>query len=293
MNSFRRLAVLLVAALIPASVHAQSTISNETWDIGFGKGFWGVVLPEYSSGTADSGEAAFRDNLDDVGGIWQLDAIRHFHGTRTSFETRGFFALALSNRNADADNLSLLSPATGAAIAIPAAAGSRHLDADVYHYGFDAALRDTWQTRFGGLSAGLGLSTMAFDQRFNAELDGNSLFEEDLDSNYFGGTGFVGWDGYLFGRASKIDLIYGYYDLEMDYAFRGDGGNFDTDANESAFKVELTGTTQFCLGGRHMGLTAGVMYLSDIATIERVAGRAVSIGTDDAVTMNVSLEWLW
>lgn len=285
--------MLLAAALTTGSANAQSTISDETWDIGFGKGVWGVVLPEYTSGTDTSGDAAYRDNLDDIGAIWQLDAIRHFHGTRTSFETRGFFAMALSNRNYEADTIGILSPSIGTPV-LTSEAGTRHLDADVYHYGFDAALRDTWRTRFGGLSAGLGLSTMAFDQRFNADFNGLSLYEEDLDSSYFGGTAFVGWDGYVLGRASKIDLIYGYYDLDMDYAFRADSlPNFDTDDSESAFKVELAGSTQFHLGGHHLALTAGVMYLSDIATIERNAGRPVSIGTDDAVTMNVSLAWLW
>jgi len=287
------LAALLLTGIVAQSASAQSTISDQTWDLSFGKGFWGAMLPEYSVGTADGGGAAYRDNLDDIGAIWELGAVRRFRGTRTNLETRGFFALALSNTNDAADSISLESPFDNALVPSPGP-GIRHLDADVYHYGFEIALRDTWRTRFGGLSAGAGLSTFAFDQRFNAEFDRQDLFEEDLDSDYFGGIGFVGWDGYLLGQASNLDLTFGYYGFDSEYEFRSRDMRLNVDGGSSdAFKVDLTGTTRVRFDDTLLGLTFGAMYLSDIATIERVDGLGIVVDDSDAVFLTASVDWLW
>lgn len=292
------LLVLLCAAMVANVASAQSTISDDTWDLSLGKGVWGALLPSYSPGITGGGESALQSDGDNPGAIWELGAIRHFHGTRTSLEARGFFALALSNSNDTIDTLGLFGPTTGLLTIAPGNLRT-HLDADTFHWGFDISLRDTWRTDFGGLSAGLGLSQMAINQNFvstitattsNTELE---FLDESVDSFYLGGIGFVGWDGYLFGRASNLDLTFGYYNLDSEYEVDFLGTQGALERSDHAYKVALDGTTRFCLGGRDIGLTLGATYISDITVVERVSGSPVVLGTEDGVLINASVEWLY
>lgn len=292
------LLVVLCATMFANVASAQSTISDDTWDLSFGKGVWGALLPSYSPGISGAGDSALQSDGDDPGAIWELGAIRHFHGTRTSLEARGFFAMALGNSNDTIDTLGLFAPTTGLLTIAPGNLRT-HLDADTFHWGFDISLRDTWRTEFGGLSAGLGFSQMAINQNFvstitattsNTELE---LLDESVDSFYLGGIGFVGWDGYLFGRASNLDLTFGYYNLDSEYEvdFLGDTGSLER--GDHAFKVALDGTTRVRLGGRDIGLTLGATYISDITVVDRVPSSAATLGTEDGVLLNASVEWLF
>lgn len=305
MLKIQTIAMLFCGVIITQSSNAQSTISDETWEMSFGKGFWGVLLPshEHGLGVGNSGtpESVMQSDGDSPGAFWELGGIRRFEGTRTSLEARGFFALALANSNDDVNVFSSITPDIG----LPAFAsgiGRTHLDADTYHWGFDVALRDTWRTSVGGLSAGLGLSQMAFNQNFVSTVQLSTgqppvgWYDESVDSYYLGGIGFVGWDGYLFNRASNVDLTLGYYNLDSDYEFSSEllgVDSFQLDRGDTAFKIGVDATTRVRLGGHDLGLTLAATYISDITIVDYVAGTGAVLGTDDAVLLNAMVEWLF
>ncbi|TWU56712.1 hypothetical protein Poly51_26290 [Rubripirellula tenax] len=283
-------AFITTAILAVRPCHGQSTISDNPLELTFGKAFWGVMLPEYKVGTDANGGNAFQDDGDTLGALWELKAVRRFLGTRTSFETEAFYGLARANSNADTIDVDVPNPLSGANSAF--SGGRSHLDADVDHYGYDFALRDTWQTRFGGLSAGCGFSYMAFDQDFNVEYGGARLFKESLDSDFVGGKAFVGWDGFVLGRASNLDLIFGYYDMDADYHFAGGSvaGSGSDKISRNSGTVEASYTTRANLGKWLVGFTTSATYISRIAKIERAANGSAMLGTDDAATVRAMFE---
>ncbi len=221
-----------------------------------------------------------------MGAIGELKVVRRFLGTRTSLESKAFFASAVSDADAEASLLSIPNPASGAATNISGVGTS--LDSQVDHYGFDIALRDTWQTRFGGLSAGLGFSTMAFDQDFDIQQNGSRLMSEQLNSDYVGGKGFVGWDGRLLGRDTNIDLTYGLYDLNADYDFIGGTipGSRHQMLQESASTGEISMTRHRNFRGIAVAFTIAALYITDMPTIRHNAGSAATLGTTDAATVS-------
>lgn len=306
MLKIRTIAMLFCAAAIVSSASAQSTISDQTWDLSLGKGVWGALLPSHNNARSGSGqgpsESVWQSDGDSPGAFWELGAIHRFAGTRTSLEARGFFALALANSNDETNGFGFIDPINGSANTLPGASNT-HLDADTYHWGFDIALRDTWRTRFGGLSAGLGLSQMAFNQNFVSEvitaLNPNTpieFYDESVDSYYLGGIGFVGWDGYLFNRASNVDLTFGYYDLDSEYEVSSEflaSGPYQLDQSDTAFKIGVDATTRVNIGGHNLGLTLGATYITDITVVNYVAGTGAVLDTDDAVLLNAMVEWLY
>lgn len=273
------------SCFIVVAASAQSTISDDPFELSYGSGSWGVLMPSYSYGTDAGGSPAFQDDGDTFGARWQLSAVRRFLGTRTSFETNAFFGWAEANSSGLGGG-NLPDPATGAPI--PLAAGSTHLESGLNHYGVDVALRDTWRTRFGGLSAGAGFSYMAFDQDFELELNDVRLVKEELDSDYVGGKAFVGWDGCFAGRRSKLDLTAGYYDLSTDYTNNGTALP-NALPEDFATTADVEFTTYFSLRGFDTGLTIGAMYISDMPQIIHAAGPA-SLTTDDAVFIRAMLQ---
>jgi len=207
-----------IGILFASSLHAQSTISDRPWELTSTKGLWAAFLPDYDLGTAGA-STAYHDDLEDVGFFTELKLVRRFLGTRTSFETNAFYAFADSSVDAGVAAISVPNPATGAAT--PFAGDNRRLDSEVDHYGFDVTLRDTWRTRFGGLSAGCAFSYMAFDQDFDVDYGATNLLQEELNTDFRGGKAVFGWDGCFRGRPSNLDLLIGFYDMDADYRFNG------------------------------------------------------------------------
>lgn len=283
----------LIAGLASASsVSAQSTISDRPWEITSTKGVWTALLPAYELGTNANGAPAFRDNLDDVGYFSEWKLVRRFLGTRTTFETRGYYAFAESINRTDPINVDVPNPSTG--ISFLGTGADTRLKSKIGHYGFDAALRDTWRTDYGGLSAGAGFSYMAFDQKFDVDYGPQQLMQEKLDTDYVGGKIFCGWDGCLGGRASNLDLAIGYYNLDADYRFIEQTltGGFDQEVSRMATTFETTFTTRKEICGYRCGLSLGALYISDMPTIKHNQGAPVSFGSDDAVTLTILLECL-
>ena len=267
----------------------QSTISDEPFELTYGSGPFGVLLPSYQLGTDAGGATAFQDDGDTLGGLWKVDAVRRFLGTRTSFETTAFYGWVEANSSGSATPIDVTNPATGVAAPTFAAAGT-HLESSLNHYGVDITLRDTWRTRFGGLSAGTSFSYMAFDQEFKLDRDGSRFLSEDLDSDYVGGKAFLGWDGCLMGRRSKLDFAVGYFDLDVDYRYNGSAalpGSLTDQLADYATTVETDFTTYFPMMGFDSSLTIGVMYISKMAQIVHDPAPAVaSLTTDDAVLIS-------
>ena len=283
----------LVFCLVGTSkVWGQSTISNSPFELSTGQGLWGALLPAYSLGEDLSGAPALSDSMDSVGYHGDLKAVRRFLGTRTSFEGRAFYATSESTANGGSSDISMLSPPTGSPVAIQP--GVTRLRSDVENYGFDLLLRDTWITRFGGLSAGCAFSYVGFDQAFNSTVGGGDLLREKLDADLRGGKGFVGWDGCFCGRATNIDLLFGFYDMNATYGSEAGllGPAAEQKMTKNVSTIETNFTTRRDFREIQVGTTIGVTYFTDLPTIERNVGQPVSIGTDDAVTLKFLFEIL-
>lgn len=286
------LVVGLVACLLSQSAGAQTTISDRPLELTFGKATWATLMPGYELGTETGGGLAFQDDLDSPGALWEMRAIRRFLHTRTSFEARAFYGLSWSNQNNDTTGISIPNPVDGSAIA--GGAGNAHLGTDLDHYGIDLVIRDTWQTRFGGLSAGLAFSYMAFDQDFELNFDDTRLLTESLDSDFLGGKAVLGWDGYVLGRATTLDLWFGYFDLEADYNYTGGTtpGSLNKTLADHSATIEARWTTWSQWGDYYVGTTLGGMYLTDMPSIDHNTGSQVSLSTEDAATVSMMFEIL-
>lgn len=283
----------LVFCLIGTSkVWGQSTISNSPFELSTGQGLWGALLPAYTLGEDAGGAPALSDSMDLLGYHGDLKAVRRFLGTRTSLEGRAFYATAESTANGGTSGLTMLSPSSGAPV--PIQPGATRLKSDVENYGFDILLRDTWITRFGGLSAGCAFSYIGFDQTFNSTVGGSDLLRETLDSDFRGGKGFVGWDGCFCGRPTNVDLLFGFYD--MNAAYDSEAGLLGAATAQKMTKnvstIETNFTTRHDFREIQLGATIGVTYFTDLPTIERNLAEPVSIGTDDAVTLKFLIEIL-
>ncbi|MAI30638.1 MAG: hypothetical protein L7W43_14060 [Rubripirellula sp.] len=275
-----------------STVWGQSTISNSPFELSTGQGLWGAFLPAYSLGEDAGGAPALSDSMDALGYHGDLKMVRRFLGTRTSFEGRAFYATAESTANGGDSNLSFLNPSDGSLTAIPP--GATRLRSNVDNYGFDLLLRDTWITRFGGLSAGCAFSYIGFDQTFNSTAGGADLLREKLDSDLRGGKGFVGWDGCFCGHATNIDLLFGYYDMNASYGSEAglNGPVADQEMTKNISTIETNFTTRREFREIQVGATIGMTYFTDLPTIQRNVGQPVTIGTDDAVTLKFLFEIL-
>lgn len=285
-------ALMSASLIITSVVSAQSTISERELELTTSMGMWMALLPGYELGTNSNGSPAFRDNLDDVGYIGQLKVVRRFLGTRTSFETKTYFAFAESTSTTNVIDVDVPNPATGASN--PRTGGRTHLRSQIEHYGIDVALRDTWRTRIGGLSAGAAFSYMVFDQNFDVDYGAEQLLVEDLDTDFLGGKAIFGWDGCLRGQPSNIDLAIGFYDMDVDYRLLGQSlSSFATnELTEYVVTVEPSFTTHTMFRGYRVSWTFGAMYISDVPTIVHPAGAPATLDTDDALTLNAMVEIL-
>lgn len=270
----------------------QSTISNRPFELSTGQGLWGALLPAYSLGLDANGAPVLSENMDALGYHGDLKMVRRFLGTRTSFEARAFYATAESTANGGSSDLTMLSPSAGTLV--PLQPGATRLRSDVDNYGFDILLRDTWITRFGGLSAGCAFSYIGFDQTFNSTVDEADLLREKLDSDFRGGKGFVGWDGCLCGHATNIDLFFGFYDMNATYGSEAGllGAAAEQKMTKNVSTIETNFTTRRDFRQIQVGTTIGVTYFTDLPMIERTVGQPVSIETDDAVTLRFLFEIL-
>ncbi len=276
--------ILSLLCLVATSASGQSTISDKAFEMTYGSGPFGVLLPSYRLGTDAGGETVYQDDGDTFGALWKLEAVRRFLGTRTSFETTAFFGWVEANSVGSSLAANIPNPFDGSNVAL--GAGQTNMKNQLSLWGVDLALRDTWRTRFGGLSAGAAFSYMSFDQEFKLDRDNSRIVNEDLDNDYIGGKGFVGWDGCIFGHRSKIDLAVGYFDLNVDYGFAGSTTIPGSRANQLAdFATTVEGefTTYFKIRGYDSNFTLGAMYISDFGQIVHDPLVPASLTTDDAV----------
>lgn len=283
----------LLAAMMPVSgAHAQSTISDRPFEVFVGNGLWASLLPSYELGTSSSGAPALRDNLDDVGYYGDIKAVRRFLGTRTSFEARGFYAFSESSASSAAADIDVPTPINGASN--PFSGSTSRLDSDTDHYGYDVGLRDTWRTRFGGLSAGALFSYMAFDQTFDVDFASTRLLSEELNSDYIGGKALFGWDGCFCGRPTMLDVAVGFYQLRADYRFEGGAvpGSLATRMHRTPVTVEAIFSNYHNVGAYQLGFTFAATYLSEMPVIEHNDGAMVSLDTDDGAMLRMMLEIL-
>jgi len=284
--------LLFTGLLVASEVHGQSTISNNPVEVSSGQGLWGALLPAYELGTGPGGATALRDDMDAVGYHGDLKVVRRFLGTRTSLEGRVFYGAAESTTNTGVVDILVPRPADGSTAAFSGDAAQ--LRSVVDNYGFDVALRDTWVTRFGGLSAGCAFSYLAFDQSFNSTYGVDDLLREDLDTDYRGGKAFVGWDGCFCGRASNLDLLIGFYDMDVDYRSQAGllGSSVTEELSKNVTTIETNFTTRMDYRKIQIGTTIGVMYLTDMPTINHTFSSPVSLGTEDAVSLKFLFEIL-
>ena len=282
----------MLTSIFAQGVQAQSTIAPRPFDLTFAKTTNGFLLPSYNLGTSAEGGSAFQDDLDNIGSTGELKAVRRYLHTRTSFETRIFYGLSFSNQTQSPSDINVFNPIDGSGNAFTG--GSAHLGGDLDYYGGDFAIKDTWQTRFGGLSAGVAFSYFAFDQSFDADYGRLRLLSEDLNSDFLGGKGVFGWEGFLFGRATSLDLGLGYYDLDADYQFNGNAvaGNLSKELSDQSGTIDLSMTTWTQIGRFYTGLSIGGMYISDMPTIQHNDGSQVTLGTDDAAVLNATIQIL-
>ena len=275
---------LVLSCLFATSTSAQSTISDEPFELHYGSGPMGILGPSYRLGTDAGGATVYQDDGDTFGGLWKLEAVRRFLGTRTSFETSAFYGYAEANSNGSSLAANIPNPIDGSDIAL--GPSSSHLKNKMNMWGIDFALRDTWRTRFGGLSAGLAFSYMYFDQDFKVDRGTSRIVKENLDNDYIGGKGFVGWDGCILGRRSKIDVAVGYFDLDVDYTFKGSPtvpGSLFSKFSDTATTVEGDFTTYFDVKGCNCAFTVGALYISEFGKIVHDPLVPASLSTDDAV----------
>ncbi|MDA8744429.1 hypothetical protein N9N28_07345 [Rubripirellula amarantea] len=283
---------IVVACLLGQSARAQTTISDRPLELTFGKASWATLMPGYELGSETGGGLAFQDDLDSPGALWELRAIRRFLHTRTSFEARTFYGTSWSNQSNSTTGISVPNPVDGSAIA--RGAGNAHLGSDLDHYGIDLVIRDTWRTQFGGLSAGMAFSYMAFDQEFELNFNETRLMTETLDSDFLGGKVILGWDGYLLGKASTLDLWIGYFDVDADYNYTGGTapGSLNKQLADQSATIETRWTTWHHWGDRLIGTTLGGMYITDMPTIVHNSGSQATLSTDDAATVSLMFEIL-
>ncbi len=269
----------LASLLMAVDVRAQSTITDRPFDLVVGNGVWGAFLPDYELGDGAGGASVLRDDMDGAGYYGDIKAIRRFLGTRTSFEARGFYAYS-GSESSSTGNMDVPDPISGGSNLFTA--GSSRLSADTNHYGFDIGLRDTWRTRFGGLSGGCYFSYMAFDQTFDVDNGATQLMSEKLDSAYTGGKGFVGWDGCLCGKPSTLDFVVGFYQLRADYEFSGGAlpGSYTATMHKTPITLETVFSQYHEFRGFQVGVTFAATYIAQMARIDHNVGAPVTLDSD-------------
>jgi hypothetical protein len=285
-------ASLLLGFFVSAVAQGQSTITDRPFDLAAGSGLWGSFLPAYELGTGAGGGTAFRDKMDDLGYYGDLKAIRRFLGTRTSFEARGFYGYSKSTSSFNDSSVSVPNPVDGTSSLL--SGGSGRFKGETDHYGYDIGLRDTWRTRFGGLSGGALFSYMAFDQTFDLGYGGTRLMSEKLNSDFIGGKGVFGWDGIFCGRPSTLDLAVGFYQLRTDYGFQGDGvpGALSSRLYKTPVTVEAIFSNYHEIRNIRVGTTFAITYLGAMPVIEHNVGSQVTLGTEDAMLIRLMFEIL-
>jgi hypothetical protein len=169
------------------------------------------------------------------------------------------------------------------------------LGSDLDHYGYDITLRDTWKTRFGGLSAGTSFSYFAFDQDFEASYGQRALFQESLESDFLGGKALFGWDGWVLGRATNLDLAIGGFDVNADYDFdaRSVAGNRTAHRDDISTTIELWASRRAEVNWGEIAISAGTMYISEMPQIVHAPGSVATISADDAMTAQFLVEFIF
>ena len=292
------------------NAQGQRTSSNRPFEISTGQGAWGAWLPKYVWGCIlddeydeiprsshhipkrylrderRSDEPGIFDKMNLAGYQGDLRIVRRPSWTSTNFEGRVHYATAESTATGSEE---IVLP-----VLVPRAhnqnegifSGTWRLKSEVQNYGFDYLLRDTWNTRFGGLSAGFGYSYLAFDQTFKSTLDNDPPFREELDTDFQGGKAFVGWDGQFRGNSTNLDLVFGFYNMNAKYE-----ANFvEREMTKNVPTLEANFATRRDFLDKQIGTTIGIPYLPEMPMIQHNFDAPVSIGTDDSLMLKVLLE---
>ncbi len=284
---------LTVASLsLVSSLSAQTTITDRPWDVSVGNGLWGVFLPKYELGVDGALNPMVQDSGDSLGYQGDLKLVRRFLHTRTSVEARAFYGFAQSSDSAFGESFSVMNPYDGDAM--DATSGALSLKSELDHYGYDIGLRDTWQTRIGGLSAGCQFSYMMFDQQFDVTHEGSGLLEEELSSTLIGGKAVFGWEGFVFHQPSILDLTLGFYQLRSDYRATGEGlgGVAETYQYANPTTIEGAFTTYREVRKVRLGTTVAVTHLGKMPSISRSPNSQATIAMDDGLLLKLMFEIL-
>jgi hypothetical protein len=118
---------------------------------------------------------------------------------------------------------------------------------------YEAGLRDTWDTRYGGLSAGLLFSGINFDQDIGAS---------QIDSDLIGAKIVGGWETVVGRTPLWIDLGLGLYDLNANYT--GAAPPQQATLSEFTTTYSIAARTKHCCMGVPVSPMIGVEYFSDM-----------------------------
>jgi len=287
------LLILAFVVLLNRIGQAQTTITDRPLDVTVGNGLWGVFLPEYQIGSDQASNTALRDNGKSLGYQGDLRLIKRFLDTRTSVEARAFYGFAQSSDTHSFESLTLPDPHGNNDLEF--GSGTANLQSNLDHYGYDLGLRDTWRTRFGGVSAGCLFSYMIFDQDFETSHQGTLALSEMLTSEFIGGKAVFGWDGYIAECPSLLDLSLGFYQLRTDYAGssdRSEGINEDFRYAANPLNIEASFTTFRDVRNVRVATSFAVTHLGKIPYLIRANEQAASIEFDDGLMLRLMFEVL-
>ena len=286
------IALFLCLTFLPRVGRTQTTISQRPLDITVGNGLWGVFLPEYELGLDSvDGIALFNDGqFFGYQGDFKIN--RRFLHTRTNVEARAFYGFSESSKSNLVDSLSLED--FGEVPQSPFENGSASLASGLDHYGYDLGLRDTWKTRWGGLSAGCLFSYMVFDQDYEASFNNEQFLREELDSKFIGGKAVFGWDGFLHESPAFFDLALGFYQLRADYSgeMTRTGDRDESYRYTNPMTIDANFTLHHEVRKVRLSSTVGITHLGEMPLISRAGGEFATIEFEDGLLIKLMFEVL-
>ena len=291
----RRIFILLfLLCLTPSdlSICAQTTVSDRTLDITVGNGFWGALLPSYQIGSDQDSNPALSDDGDFFGYQGDLRLVRRFLHTRTAIEGRAFYGTAQSDNDNLVESMELIDPLSGNQILL--GEGRANLKTSLDHYGYDLGLRDTWRTRFGGLSAGCLFSYMNFDQGFDISHTNDLVFVQELSSEFIGGKAVFGWDGLIRECPALFDLTLGFYQLRADLITDNPNtiGSVSDYLYANPVTIEASFTTWHDVRDVRVGTTLALTHLDEMPQLVHQPGEQTAIELDDGLMLKLMFEIL-
>ena len=296
MQSLPLRALIVASCIAVTSLVSQSTAPAQSRLDLYG-GLWTPFLPDYeaisivgSGGSPVLQRNLFNDNQSDVGMQVGLRGLRGLNQSgkmmEFDFNVAGIDSLGSTKTFADPDatssiwmsnfagNFRLASPDNTTA--------TFSLDSDVIHYSEYIGLRDRFRRNGGTLDLGLGFSHMGFQQNF--QLVGQPLngglrgeYDEDLDTNYYGGELRATRHKYLGNTPIHLDFALGIYDMNADYEgtsrfFNNVGAVFDQarvadSIDRTAASITVGARLDRCFRGVLVRPGINFKYISHMASI--------------------------